>query len=355
MSNDTKLNDHRLVFKGSTLSNYKLTDVKKQFMNEMVKGNIEPACYWSAEMVCSGFYQELWECIIFVASKYIHISNPKIINYLENRYETFRNIMIQKHYNFEIELRNNDTIRTMFAEISTVLSLSPKRLCFEPLKIDKAEEFDMSVIKDKLKAPTTTYAEEIFDKEDPKELFIAINELAYHLSVSKPNFQDACYWIEWIIEFEVICRKRKQKIKCKRRIVPVENKFQMDCIWLIWEILILYNTKKNKNTESIMNSLRNLFCIKYGLGTAKKRKHILYFALELITENVDTNIEIISKKDTVKKVIEKINAIYKQIKKNEIAPKTDYLFKDVKENHLENSLKKMNMLENMDFIPRDND
>ena len=57
MSNDTKLNDHRLVFKGSTLSNYKLTDVKKQFMNEMVKGNIEPACYWSAEMVCSGFYQ----------------------------------------------------------------------------------------------------------------------------------------------------------------------------------------------------------------------------------------------------------------------------------------------------------
>ena len=45
-----------------------------------------------------------------------------------------------------------------------------------------------------------------------------------------------------------------------------------------------------------MNALRNLFCIKYGLGTAKKRKHILYFAVELITENVDMNVEIISNK-----------------------------------------------------------
>ncbi len=352
MSNDTKLNDSRLVFRGATLSNYKLTEVKKQLMNSIVKGNIEPSCYWSAEMVCSGFYQELWECILFVVSKYIHISNPKIVNYIENRYETFRNIMMQKHYNYEIELRNNDTIRTMFAEISTVLCLSPKRLCFEPLKIDKAEEFDMAVIKDKLKAPTTNYAEEIFDKEDPKELFIAINELAYHLSSAKPNFQDACYWIEWIIEFEIICRKRKQKIKCKRRAMPVDHKFQNDCIWLIWELLLLYNNKKHNKTESIMKSLQNLFCIKYGLGTAKKRKHILYFALELITEQVDTNVEIISNKETVQKVIAKINEIYRQIKKNEIAPKTDYLFKDVKENNLENSLKKLNMLQNMDFIPR---
>ena len=62
--------------------------------------------------------------------------------------------------------------------------------------------------------------------------------------------------------------------------------------------------------------------------------------------------KIISNKETVQKVIAKINEIYRQIKKNEIAPKTDYLFKDVKENNLENSLKKLNMLQNMDFIPR---
>ena len=79
MSNDTKLNDHRLVFRGSTLSNYKISEVKKQYMNETVKGNIEPSCYWSAELICSGLYQELWECIIFIASKYNKIDKLKNI------------------------------------------------------------------------------------------------------------------------------------------------------------------------------------------------------------------------------------------------------------------------------------
>ena len=43
------------------------------------------------------------------------------------------------------------------------------------------------------------------------------------------------------------------------------------------------------------------------------------------------NVEIISNKETVQKVLLKINEIYKQIKKNEISPKTDYLFKNVRE------------------------
>ena len=54
--------------------------------------------------------------------------------------------MIQKHYNFEIELRNNDTIRTMFAEISTILCLSPKRPSFEALKLINMKNL-MSIIK----------------------------------------------------------------------------------------------------------------------------------------------------------------------------------------------------------------
>ena len=127
---------------------------------------------------------------------------------------------------------------------------------------------------------------------------------------------------------------------------------------MVWDILMLYIIqKKNNKTESIMNALRNLFCIKYGLGTAKKRKHILYFAVELITENVDMSVEIISNKETVQKVLlGKITGIYKEIKKNEISPKTDYLFKNVKEKSLENSLKKMNMLRGSNMIySRDND
>ena len=49
-------------------------------------------------------------------------------------------------------------------------------------------------------------------------------------------------------------------------------------------------------------------------------------------------------------MLEETGLEYK-IKKNEISPKTDYLFNHGKDN-LENSLKKMNMLDSMDFVPR---
>jgi hypothetical protein len=354
------INDIRAstVFKGTTFSNYKLSEVKKQLIDNMNKNKIEPACYWSIELICSGHYGELWECILLFVGKYIHIGNPKIIMYLEKRYEIFKNIVNQRHYNLEIDLRNNLTIRNIFAEIITILCQSNKKPSFETLKINRVEEFDMTIIKDRFKAKDTSYALTVFDKDDPKELFISINEFAYHIGGPKPNMREACYWIEWIIEFDIICRKRKQKCLCKRRTYDVDTKFQCDSIWIIWEVLLYYCEKKNNNSflMPIMTSLKKMFSAKYSLGTSKKRKYLLYFAIELLTEYVPTNIELIGNKDTVKNVIEKISEIYKQIKKNEVSPKTEYLFNNLKkENNLENSIKKLNMIENMDFVPRTGD
>ena len=354
------INDIRAssVFKGTTFSHYKLSEVKKQLIDNMNKGKIEPSCYWSIELICSCHYAELWECILLFVGKYIHIGNPKIIMYLEKRYEIFKNIVNQRHYNLEIDLRNNSTIRNIFAEIITILCQSNKKPSFETIKINRVEEFDMTIIKDRFKAKDTSYAMTVFEKDDPKELFISINEFAYHIGGPKPNMQEACYWIEWIIEFDIICRKRKQKCLCKRRSSDVENKFQCDSIWIIWEVLLYYCEKKNNKSFliPIMKSLKTMFSAKYSLGTSKKRKYLLYFAIELLTEFVPTNVELIGNKDVVKNVIEKINEIYKQIKKNEVSPKTEYLFNNLrKENNLENSIKKLNMIENMDFVPRTGD
>ena len=47
--------------------------------------------------------------------------------------------------------------------------------------------------------------------------------------------------------------------------------------------------------------------------------------------------------------------IYKEIKKNEITPNTDYLFKGLNENHLEKSLSKIEQINSIGFIPRLNE
>jgi len=355
---DSEINDIRLEqdFKGSTFSKFKKTDVKKELLNSLIKTKIEPACYWSAELICAGHYVELWDIIIFFYTKFIHLGNPKIAIYLELRLNQFKDIVRNGFLGNELRLRNNDKIRRMFCEIMCILCDVKRRHSFDNIKISK-EDFDMTLMTERFKAPSIKYAEEIFMKDDPKELFVAINEFAYNVSEDNKNIVTACYWIEWIIEFENVCKIKKVKCKCERRVnIQVDGKFQMEIIWMIWDIFLLESRKRPKIFQKIINALLTLFTLKYTTGTHKKRKYILYFIVSMFCENVNTNDEIIrdSQKEVIGIVIDKIDIIYKQIKKNEVSPETDYLFKDVKQSNLEKTIQKLETMNTFGetFIPR---
>jgi hypothetical protein len=71
---------------------------------------------------------------------------------------------------------------------------------------------------------------------------------------------------------------------------------------------------------------------------------------------VNTEDEIIreTQKDTIANVIKNIDSIYKQVKKNEESPGTEYLFKDVKASNLEKTIEKLEKMNTFGdtFIPR---
>jgi hypothetical protein len=336
-------------FKGVTFSKYKKTDVRNQLIKNMVNGKIEPACYWAAELVCAGHYMELWEAIIHYVGKHIHLGNPKLAIYIEMRYNIFRNIMAQGLYVSEIDLRNSSKIRGLFAEIICMLVLSNKKHSFESIKINRSEEFDMTQMTERLKAPNVYFIKSIFLKEDPKEIFIPINEFAYCISDECANMRTASYWIEWIIEFDILCRNKRSPTFCeKRTYVPVDTKSQRDIIWLIWDCL--FDKKTNPFIEKILRALFSLFCIKYTPAACKRRRYLLYYAVALLTEPVPTNIEIINNKEMIQNVTGKIHEIYKQIKKTEESPNTEYLFTNMDSRvTFEESVKRMELMNTVDF------
>ena len=349
-----EINDKRVQkeFSGKTFSGYKKADAKKQLTNAIMAGRIESSNYWCAEYICAGHFSDLWEIILTIASKNIHHGNPKLPIYLEMRMDGFKEIVVNGYIDNEIKMRNNSRIRKLFCEIICILCFSQKKHSYDSIKITQIE-FDITEIKHRLHADTLNYISPTFMKDDPKECLIAGNELAFCLHKNGKNTNDACYWVEWISEFESVCKKKKSVIKCERRSkMPVNTKDQMDLIWMVWDIILHESTNRDKLTRKIIRSLLSLFCLKYTNNNKKKRKYIIYYAVALLTEKVDLNISLNNQNQVISKVQEKIDAIYREIKKNEVKPDTDYLFNNMGKSNLDKTIEKLEKMQNMTFIPR---
>ena len=338
-------------FRGSTFSKFKKTDVKKELLNSINNGKIENACNWSAELICSGHFSDLWEIILFCIGKHIHLGNPKLPIYINLRFQSFKEIVQNGYIGSELLMRNNDQIRNLFAEVISILCVSNKKPAFEIITI-KPDEFNMTTLSGKLKASNVQYAKSVFRENDPNEIYICINELAFQLGNTSKNILKSCYWIEWLIEFDAICRKKKQILAGEMRTFPkINQKYQNDVIWIVWELL-LHMVKDNPVAEKIMNALLDLFSIKYTYAIKKKRRYLLYFAVELVTENIPTKIEILDAKEKpiVNNVVQKINMIYKNIKKNEEKSNSGYLLENLPTEKRTNAEKTIEKLGKMDAM-----
>ena len=335
-----EINDIRDNFNKISFSGYQKSKVKMELLKCLENSKIENSCYWSAELICAGHYIDLWELIINYSCKNINLGNPKFPIYLEFRYNSFKNL-INSYNNRELHLRNNETIRNLFCEIICVLIFSNKKLKINEIKVNNDDVTNFLNVSDKLIAKDNSLIVNYFYQDDPKEIYIPLNEFLYCLN--NKDLQTTIYWFEWIINFEIYFNKNKKFLKGKNRMFAPKT-FERDIVMIIWEIIFDYAKKKNDIIYKIINALFNLFCIKYNKNTKKKRRIIIYFALQLLIENTDLNIEIIKDKNKIQEIIPKINSIYKDIKKNESSPNTDYLFKNIKGKNIEKSIYKMNIL-----------
>jgi hypothetical protein len=298
-----KINDTRLTFQTTTFSNYKKGHVIKELVKSMYYQKMEEAFFWTGDLLCSGYIVDLWNIYIQFICKYIHVHNPKLPIYLYKKFEEFKSIANKKA---DLELRNNDEIRIIFFSITAMLCDCKKDSILDNLKFDLKLDVDTN-----LKAPNIQYIQPYFKVGDPKEYFIALNELVYHLKDTK-NKMEVLYWIEWIIEFEQILIKKKKIIGTVQRSFAPNN----NIIWLIWEILLSYNA--DPVLEKIIEALFHLFKIKYSTGTNKKKKCLIHLAVMFIITDVDYQKRLVDNVSIFNNIEKNILITFEQIKKSEI-------------------------------------
>ena len=291
-------------FRNTTFSKYQRSAVKKELVQSLIQSKIEPSMYWLIELLCSGHVSDIWEIILFFYAKHIHVSNPKLPFYIESRFIIFKQCIETSD---ELTIRNNEIVRKLFAEIITILCLSNKHHSYEIIKFNTSD-FNL-LTTDKLKAPAVTFIEPIFKSDDPKQLFVPLNELSYQIYTK--HTLDACYWIEWILEY--ISKK-----KCVGHARSLCAKHPLDCIWIVWEVFLHYSSKLNETIQKIMKSVLSLFCIRYTTACNERRRFLLYYAISLCCEPISLHIPIVEQKHLIDPIYEKCKVMYKNIKKNEV-------------------------------------
>ena len=303
-------------FKNITFSKFEKNKVIAELLSCLINAKLEESLYWTAELVCAGHYLDLWDTILLFVSKNIHLGNPKLPIYILMRFNNFKEI-IKKYEIGSLDVRNNEQLRHIFAEIICVLWQSKKKHSIEIVKLTSAD-FVLSEMTMKLRAPDTTFVNDVFKPDDPKEIYIALNELAFHVSPNSKNCISACYWLEWILEFENT--NKKKRIKClahKRTFAGVSVEYEHDIIWIIWDILLTKST--NSIHTKIINSLLGLYSMHFSLVLKKKRRFIIYFAISILTDHVDLTVDIIIDMDSINTILSKNKNIYRDVKKNEIS------------------------------------
>ena len=359
MSIENEITDVRDAkdFRMLTISGYKKSEVKKELINNLCESNIEPSCYWSAELICSGHFIDLWDILINFYTKHIHIGSPMLAMHIERRINDFKNVVTNGFVENELLMRNNKKIRQLFAEIVSIFCVTSKKHKLEEVKMNP-EYFDMTNITNKLHAPDISYASIVFKEDDPKEVFVAINELSYTLSNKHGDVLMACFWVEWIMEYKKIKVKQKNPCVCERRFISsVNEKYQKEVDWIIWELIIKRaEMKRDKRIVNIVKALHSIYNLKYSPSTSyKKRKYVVYFALSLVSEDVFINSQILSEsnKTEVKNICSSIDNIYKQVKEREQGSATDYLFVGLNKN-LEDTVDKLEKMKEFStqFTPR---
>ena len=295
MEEKYKIIDDRFVkdFNEKTFSGYKKNDVVSALFKSIDANKVENACNWITECIISGYTFKIWDKILLYAFKTIHINNPQLPHFLLNKNTILYNQYKRLNTNNKdivLILRNSQMIRNLFFDVITTLCSSSKTKKYDKTPKISNEDFDYQNLRSRLCATMNLLPEGIIHFNDPEELKIFINEFYFNLKNPLVGYDKCCYWVQWLIKWDELHKKKKSCWQIDMRDVPLKDKFKSDIIWVIWDCIYeeikhrkQNNTKNIELIEKQIISLKNLFMNNYSSGKRNGRLPYLFLAIGYVT------------------------------------------------------------------------
>ena len=310
-------------FKDKSFSGFKKSDVIKTLFKSIETGKVENACHWLTECMISGYCIDILDKLINFSSKIIHINNPKLPTYLWRKYQyfftTIDNINLKKQKHLCIHFRNNQVLRNLFFDIVSVITCSPKTKRYDKYpKINEETDFLFENIKRRLHAQANFCPDSLFKFTDPEELRVVMNEIMYHFKNINSGYENCCYWISWIFQWEKKNKKMKVKFEIdEREVQGIHKKLCKDVVWLLWTGILLEANTRTDDVKYQINSLYQLFKYDFTSGKRNARIPLIYHAIGYLTHTIIFTHKIICDKKIYLQCQCNVNIMFKMKKANE--------------------------------------
>jgi hypothetical protein len=293
-------------FKGITICGYKRKDVLNAYQNSMINNKLEDAIRWVVELHSTGLNLQIWESIKNIYFRYIHINNPKLLFYILKRERDYLNIIKTYPKKHEIFTRNNQEIRNLYSELTSICVLTTKSNLFlqKSLPTINNKSFDKEDIHKRMISRDLDKITEYLFNSSSNELKLAFNEIINNIYMKNGTFQNCIYWYLWIEKIEHI---RK----------TVYNDIDEHWIFILWNILIQYSDENIINNNlTFIKKLHKYYKTNFKLSDISKKKYYFFIVFYVLKLDINWNINIFQQEDKIIQTNANINIMYQNIIKN---------------------------------------
>lgn len=315
------VSDGRTVmdFQKFTFSGHLRTHVYKVLDENVKLGHADYACYWTLELLCSGLVHSLWTTLFESSAKHINRAAPNVFLYLVQAYEKFAPYEGQYSLMAMTDMRNNNAVRNLVCEAAATVALTRKNKLPSLPTIKPEHDFQQVTVTENLKAPSSNYVRHLLKEDDPLDLYVSLNELAYCLRPESRDFTRSLYWISWILKFASVYKQsRKEPLFCSYRPNPyISNDHSRHVVWVFWDI-VQYSARSSPQAGVLapyIDALYKLHCLRWNPSLLKQRICFLTCACLFICESNTLDIHYPVPQDivTVKGIVENIPEWLKSI------------------------------------------